>query len=127
MKIIESLLEEVKDIDSTFEKIRQICNKMKSENDYKNDVLESSEILYYYKYDDNDFFERYLTLSFDSLDIDSNKYLIDKWEFKKLKNEEDDPVYKRKSSFTSKRINNPEEILLIFAKILKKLIGGVNE
>jgi len=90
------------------------CDKMKDQLENKNDRLDDPEILYYYRYHSNRFFDKFLVLSMDI--FDEQVYYIDTWEFNKTSNE-----YKRFDSHTI-RANSAKEILLKYATILKNLI-----
>jgi len=115
--IINELLKEIK-TNSTLEQLKVLCNKMKSENEYNNKILDNPETLYYHRILDNGFYEEFLTLTFDSLG--ENSYRVNKYSFKKVK-ENEDPIFKK---FGTVIINKKSatEILVEYAKILKKLL-----
>jgi len=118
MKIIEEMINELPKMDN-LDRLKAICNKMKSENNHVVDYFETSEILYYHKYDDTEYFENYLILSFDMLDSDT--FFIEKWQVKKINESEND--YKKIKSYkiASSNINN---VLVKYATILKRAINN---
>jgi len=123
--IIDDLLKEIKNKE-LLQQLQSICNKMKSENNYKFEPLEITEILYYHKYSENDYYEKVLSLSFDMLE--DNIFYIETWEINKNKiineNKKEIQQYKKLSS---KKINSihAKQVLINYATILKKAINEI--
>jgi len=118
--IIDELLKEIK-ADENLEKLKIICDKMQSEEVYTEDFFNLSEILYYHKYDENTFFEKVLTLSFDMLA--ENIYHIDEWQINKALKDGDEKKFKKIQTYSLHTIF-AKNVLMKYAQILKKAINN---
>lgn len=120
--IIDDLMEKLsKEKKTDREKLIEITKKMKEEyleNNEYNKFLDIPEILYYYKYTSNDYFDKFLVLDMDPLE--DNSYGFEIWEFKKV-SEGEDPKYIKTNRKKSNQIK-PIEVLLQYTKYLKQLL-----
>ena len=110
--IIEDILSDIEKSD--FRKgLIMFCDKMKEQITEKNRRLDEPEILYYYCYNSNEFFNKFLVLSMNI--FDEEIYYIDVYEFNKTTEE-----YKKSNSHKIKA-TSAQEVLVKYAKILKNL------
>jgi len=109
----------IDDILNGFEKsdfrteLEKFCSKMKDQIEDVNERLENPEILYYNKFYEDKYHEKYLVLSMNP--FDEEDYYIDIWTFNKTSEE-----YIRANSHKIKATTT-KEVLVSYAKILKNL------
>jgi len=110
--IIDDILATIEKSDFRTELI-MFCDKMKEQIEEKNKRLDEPEILYYYCYNTNQFFNKFLVLSIDV--FDENIYYIDVYTSNKVTNE------CRKTNSYKIESSSAKEVLVKYAKILKNL------
>jgi len=110
--IIDDILATIEKSDFRKELI-MFCDKMKEQLTEKNRRLDEPEILYYYCYNTNQFFNKFLVLVMDI--FDENIYYIDIYEFNKTSEE-----YVKSNSHRIES-TSAKDVLIKYAKILKNL------
>ena len=122
--IIDCLSEYIEKEETVITNLKKICNKMKDENEDKNEVLEEYSILYYHMFSRNKYFLQYLVLTYDIFD---ETCMIEIWQFERNNKEDVETIYNNdigsyKKTQTYKLDETSENgILLAYASVLKKL------